>query len=1817
MNRHIRWLPFLVSAFLVITHFGVFRYFNSAASEKEPQQQTVPEQVEDYRSPGGRHKLRVETPEAAAKVERQGGRLIADYGGFKLYETDLATADSMRVQNAGQLQDVDNVLLLNVRQIDTTTETAQALRTAPAAGTESGLRLVQFVGPVKDEWHQALEATGVQIVSYIPMNAYLVHGDAKALKRLKEFTTRAYVQWDGDYLPEYKIQPDPRGKKGANGEARPLNGGQDTEKDRDVYTVQLLRAEKEGNQATLNLINQYKTGEIRRRYDILNYTNIVVRLSPAALSVLAKLSDVIVVEPYVTPVKHDERQNQIIAGNLTGNLPTSGGSWLGYLATNGFTQAQFTASNFVVNVSDSGIDNGTTNPNHFALRTGGVFANGSRVQYARLVGTANAGSTIQGCDGHGNLNTHIIGGFVPDSSAGAPWNTAPHADASGFSYGVGVCPFVKVGSSVIFDPSTFTNPNYPNLESMAYNNGARVSSNSWGAAVGGAYNTDSQAYDALVRDAQPTGSSFPVAGNQEMTIVFSAGNSGSGVNTIGSPGTGKNIICVGAAENVQAFGAADQCGTTDAQADNANDIIGFSSRGPCDDSRIKPDIQAPGTHITGGVFQASQVTPEGTGTGANGACFDATGVCAGPGTSNFFPVGQQYYTASSGTSHSCPAVSGAAALIRQAFINTGKLGGSPGAGTVPSPAMVKNVMMTTARYMTGVSANDMLPSNNQGMGEMFLNSAFNAIGNSPTPIPTIMQDQSGPNTFGNTGETRIITGTVANAGQPFRVGLVWTDAPGATTGNAFNNNLNVTVVVNGQTYLGNVFAATGGASATGGTADIRNNNEFVFVPSATGNFTVTVTAANIVSDGVPGNADTTDQDFSLVILNGTQATLPSLAAAGSTLTAEGCTPGNSVLDPNETVTVNLSLQNVGTANTANLVATLQATGGVTSPSGAQTYGVVVAGGAAVSRSFSFTVGSVTCGAVVTATLQLQDGASNLGTVTYNFTTGTTTSSGPTSFSNTGNILIPASGSGASTGSAANPYPAAITVSGLSGTITKVTATLTGFTHTFADDVDVLLVGPGGQTCILMSDVGGANPATNLTFTLDDTAAASLPDATALASGTFKPTNFVADQFPAGPPNGGTSFTYPALLSAFNGTTPNGTWSLYVNDDASGDTGNFSGGWSLSITTAVPNCCTTPCPTVTVSPTTLPDGVTGTAYSQTITASGGFGGPFTFAVTAGALPTSLALSSGGVLSGTPTVSGTYNFTVTATGASGCTGSRAYTVNVTRQLNPSATVGVTGTSSNMTPSTGFIGDFTITTTLQNTGGVTLNGPIYFQVTQLQAGGNTYRLKTADDFVASGPSGGVVGSRQTVPGGPLAPSATRTVSFTVGIANVRVPFQFYVDLYAINGTSPVVGKVGSYSFAVNQKFGAGATGVGPRLELEPEAVAETALIGGSGTQTSPVIAAQPNNPQRFAVAADDYLTRNVVVRWTDNGGTSWRTQALSRVVNGREYFVANAPTLAYTPQGELLVAYTLGNLEDSANALVVSRLGDRLTFTPPVALAEYGTANRRFVARPSLAVNSLGTPFVAWETVDTLNDRSTLTVARATGTNLFQSTVADGAVSHPTLTVGPKDALYLGWQEWTLKDNSTGGEVRLAVGDSNLSFAQAQTIAATGIGYGRTLPSMPEEEVTAHLSIVADPLQTGVLFAVFTRAGDGLDVVLSRSTDNGRSWSVPVPVSDATVGDQFHGVVDVSPKGSLSFGYRDTRHSAGNETALVRLAQSSDGGQTFTHSMVSGVPSNASRSNPNRDTNSNLGSRIGLKVVNGAPVLVWTDNRNNNEDIFLKQF
>jgi hypothetical protein len=114
-----------------------------------------------------------------------------------------------------------------------------------------------------------------------------------------------------------------------------------------------------------------------------------------------------------------------------------------------------------------------------------------------------------------------------------------------------------------------------------------------------------------------------------------------------------------------------------------------------------------------------------------------------------------------------------------------------------------------------------------------------------------------------------------------------------------------------------------------------------------------------------------------------------LSANGASFGSEGCFT-NSAADPGERLTVNLGLINNGTASTTSLVGTLLNTGGVFAVLAAQNYGAI-AGGATATRPFTFTAGAF-CGKFITASLQLQDGGTNYGTVTYTIPTGTTSTS---------------------------------------------------------------------------------------------------------------------------------------------------------------------------------------------------------------------------------------------------------------------------------------------------------------------------------------------------------------------------------------------------------------------------------------------------------------------------------------------------------------------------------------------------------------------------------------------------------------------------------------------------------------------------------------------------------------------------------------------------------------------------------------------------------------------------------------------------------
>ena len=296
------------------------------------------------------------------------------------------------------------------------------------------------------------------------------------------------------------------------------------------------------------------------------------------------------------------------------------------------------------------------------------------------------------------------------------------------------------------------------------------------------------------------------------------------------------------------------------------------------------------------------------------------------------------------------------------------------------------------------------------------------------------------------------------------------------------------------------------------------------------------------------------------------ATLTITEADGSLIVEAGvCLVGenglrNGAIDPGETVTMLVALRNSVGTNTANLVATLLSTNGVvTNSPQIQNYGVLAVHGPSASRPFTFTANAAN-GQTITAIFQLRDGAVDRGQVAINFTIGKTSFTA----ANSSAIII-------NDNASANPYPSVINVSGVGGQLASTIVTLTNFNHTWPNDVDVLLVSPPapdaptGRKSYLMTRCGSSVTVNNLTLTFDDAAATSLPHFTTLVSSTNRPTSYAmaTPPFPSAvtPPP-----PYNTNLSVFNGINPNGNWSLYILDDAPGNSGGISNGWSLNLTT---------------------------------------------------------------------------------------------------------------------------------------------------------------------------------------------------------------------------------------------------------------------------------------------------------------------------------------------------------------------------------------------------------------------------------------------------------------------------------------------------------------------------------------------------------------------------------------------------------------------------------------------------------------------------
>ncbi len=724
-----------------------------------------------------------------------------------------------------------------------------------AAGSD-GYYIVQFAGPVQQAWKDAATAAGAELLDYLPDFAFKARMTPAASAAVAALGS---VAWVGVFQPAYKLNPG-----------------------LDVAANSLYRVEVErGADAGLATAAINATGaSILKRSD----NTLLITADAAQLEAIANVLDVAWVDVFQFKQKHNESGGGIIMGANTAIAS-------GY---DGSTQ--------IAAVADTGIGDGTppgAHPDIPASRVTAIYnwttSNARGCYRVRKDGAQDVDS------GHG---THTAVSVLGDGDAGGQGRgTAP---AAGLVFQA-VEEYLDTYGGCAGSPDGYYLVGLPDdlhdLYQQAYNAGARIHSNSWGSDVSGDYTQDSADTDDFVWD------------NPDMTVTFSAGNAGTDGNangvvdndSIGSPATAKNVITVGASENARtdnwpcdtglgytshdayqtgqtcsSMGGQNLLGTwgqrypadfpagplaDDVTAGNAAQMASWSSRGPTDDGRIKPDVVAPGTWILSGY---SSLYQEGYGDPVNPRNdifqWDGWGM----------PVNDAYKYMG-GTSMSNPLVAGAATVVRDFYQKT--------ATHNASAALVKATIINSAIDMAdenndGADDNDFpIPNVHEGWGRVDLANATDGS-------HQYVDDATGVATGGAASHQY----TVVNAGSPFKVSLVWSDfAASAAAGADLVNDLDLTVTAPSGTtvYHGNVFS--GGWATTGGSADRVNNVENVYVQSAAaGTWTVEVSGFN-----VPQGAT---QPFAIVVdgeLGGAPDTPPAVSIANP---VEGATvSGASVL----------------------------------------------------------------------------------------------------------------------------------------------------------------------------------------------------------------------------------------------------------------------------------------------------------------------------------------------------------------------------------------------------------------------------------------------------------------------------------------------------------------------------------------------------------------------------------------------------------------------------------------------------------------------------------------------------------------------------------------------------------------------------------------------------------------------------------------------------------------------------------------------------------------------------------------------------------
>ncbi len=663
-------------------------------------------------------------------------------------------------------------------QPDSQTNAAAAVQGLADQAPAAGLFLIQFADAVTPEWKAELRALGVELLQYVPEDAFVARFSKVPPGRVRALS---YVRWVGRYRPDHKVHP--RLTTAAARTNQPVTVTA-------LLSPQASAAEIAQARALFAAVPQ----ESHLRQGVYLRGD----LPPAKLEALTQFDAVLWVEQAPKRKLVDEAAAKLVGGDD------------GQVATPTVTQQLgFDGAGVTICVADTGLDTGDTNSMHPDLE-------------GRVTGFKWYGDNISNwSDGYGH-GTHCAGIAAGNAATG---ETDPDF---GTLYGLGVAPKANLFIERIFDDQAGEASPFPSDEALALdavNHGAVIGSHSWGNDVQGEYDSDAAQFDELVRNVDRS-----APNDRPYIMVFAAGNAGPSAQTLDSPASAKNVIAVGASQNVPATLAL----TYGLYADGPDAMADFSSRGPCEDGRIKPDVVAPGTWIA---------------SAASAAAWDIASVS--------WTAIDDYYVYMGGSSMAAPQVAGAAAVFVQYYK-------SQHTNALPSPALVKAALINSANELDPLNGGPgPIPNTEEGWGRVTLT---NLITTNLHTAPRSYQylDQSVRLT---NSQVHLQHTLVRSSDQPLKVTLAYTDEPAfAGAIPALVNDLDLEVIgPDGTLYRGNQFAGNDSAP-NAPSADSLNNVEAVHLQQPSpGDYLVRVRGRHIVQDAFPRDTAAIEQDFALVV----------------------------------------------------------------------------------------------------------------------------------------------------------------------------------------------------------------------------------------------------------------------------------------------------------------------------------------------------------------------------------------------------------------------------------------------------------------------------------------------------------------------------------------------------------------------------------------------------------------------------------------------------------------------------------------------------------------------------------------------------------------------------------------------------------------------------------------------------------------------------------------------------------------------------------------------------------------------------------------